>query len=121
MESLAFLPWTINAAPARASVPRSAVVAAILMATRSPAEDQRAALRAMEFLTHEMLTADGSTCLHELDKVEAFSHPYAPKARAQNSVYIWTRICRHSLTTALHCSASLTIKPFSTPAATALP
>ena len=76
VESLAFLPWTINAAPARASVPRSAVVAAILMATRSPAEDQRAALRAMEVLTHEMLTADGSTCLHELDKVDAFSHPY---------------------------------------------
>ena len=55
VESLVFLPWTVHAAPNRAVVGRSAVVAAILMATRPPPEDQRDALRAMPFLTHEIL------------------------------------------------------------------
>ena len=76
VESLVFLPWTVHAAPNRAVVGRSAVVAAILMATRPPAEDQRDALRAMSFLTHEMDLVSGSDIMHEFDKVGAFSQPY---------------------------------------------
>ena len=62
VESLVFLPWTVHAAPNRAVVGRSAVVAAILMATRPPAEDQRDAAR-LDFLDFwRFPDADG--CIH---------------------------------------------------------
>lgn len=74
--ALPFLPWTKPAAPARATVSRSSMVSAILMATRPPLEGQRAALRAMSFLTHEMDIDSGSALLHEYDKVSAFNTTY---------------------------------------------
>lgn len=75
--ALPFLPWAKPAAPARATVSRSSMVSAILMATRPPLEGQRAALRAMSFLTHEMGVDAGSAVLHEYDKVAAFNTTYA--------------------------------------------
>ena len=42
-----FLDWEVPAAPARASVTRSTMVGAILMATRRPSEDEMPALAAL--------------------------------------------------------------------------
>ena len=69
------------ASPARATVSRSAVVSAILMASRPPLEGQRSALRAMPFLTYEMETDAGSALLHEYDKVEAFNATFTGRRR----------------------------------------
>ena len=53
------------------------MVSAILMASRPPLEGQRAALRAMPFLIHEMGVDAGSAILHEYDKVAAFNTTFA--------------------------------------------
>ena len=77
LTSWTFIDWEVPTAPARASAPRSLVVAAILVATRPPLPGGVAALRAANFLTAEMADSAASTYLHELDKVGAFSNVYA--------------------------------------------
>ena len=62
---------------ARTAAPRSAVGAAIIMATRRSTDLERAAMRAMPFLAHELKVSDASDYFHELDKVQAFDKVYA--------------------------------------------
>ena len=69
-----FLPWSIQAPPARTTVPRSAMVAAILYGCGRPTEADHAAVRAQDFLTHEFISADASLIAHEYDKIQAFDH-----------------------------------------------
>ena len=71
-----FLPWVVQTPPARTSIPRSTMVAAILYGCGRPDEADRPAFRAMEFLTHEFLAADASLIAHEYDKINAFDAVY---------------------------------------------
>ena len=73
--SLCFIDWT-TAANARTTAPRSVVGAAIILATRRSTDLERATMRAMPFLTHELKVGDASNYLHELDKVQAFDQVY---------------------------------------------
>jgi hypothetical protein len=79
--SLAFIDWLLPVAPARASAPRSVVVGAILLAARSPTDQELAALRLLSFLTNEMTVLAGSELLHELDKVSAFDTVYSTQSQ----------------------------------------
>ena len=79
--SLCFIEWT-TVAGARTTALRSVVGAAIILATRRSTDSERAAMRAMLFLAHELRVSDASDYLHELDKVQAFDQVYTTRVRA---------------------------------------
>ena len=70
------MPWAIQVPPARTSITRSSMVAAILYGFGRPDESDFDTLRTMEFLTHELQASDASHVAHEYDKVDAFGTVY---------------------------------------------
>ena len=72
LTSWTFIDWDLSAVQARATAPRSLVVAAILMATRPPLPAARAAFRTAGFLTTKMDHGWASNLLHQMDLVGAF-------------------------------------------------
>lgn len=74
--SLVFLPWEVGVAGTPARVVRSAVVGAIIMATRRPADPDLTALSRRSILASEMLASEVSTLAHHLDIAGAFAGAY---------------------------------------------
>ena len=71
-----FIQWDLGAPPARASAPRSKVVGAILVACRQPPLGDMAAMRAMDFLTHDMAADEASGHAHVLDVHHVLDQQY---------------------------------------------
>jgi hypothetical protein len=74
--SLVFLPWEIGAAGTPARVVRSALVGAIIMATRRPAQADLQRLCQRSILVSEVLASEISTVCHHLDVALAFDKVY---------------------------------------------
>ena len=82
-----FLPWAIQVPPARTSINRSSMVAAILYGFDRPDEADFGTLRTMEFLTHELQASDASQVAHEYDKAKAFDTVYVSFEAWQKASY----------------------------------